>query len=136
MLPPEEARRELVREWLAKADEDIHAARILLAGVGASPAIICFHAQQATEKALKGLLTWRQIAFPKTHSILQLLQSASSVDESAVLSLQEAASLTVYAVHARYPGTPGPVTIAVARQAFDLACRVRAEVMSRLEGML
>lgn len=34
---------------------------------------LCFHVQQAVEKALKGLLVAKGIAFPKTHNIRILI---------------------------------------------------------------
>ena len=42
------------RAWLAKAASDLAAAERLLAAAGPYDAV-CFHAQQACEKALKGV---------------------------------------------------------------------------------
>jgi hypothetical protein len=64
---------EFVRDWLKKADNDLKAAQLLLDAPEAPVDTICFHAQQAAEKVLKGLLTARSIEFPKTHSLLLLL---------------------------------------------------------------
>lgn len=71
MRPPEEVKKEIVRQWLARAEQDMKASEALLA---AEPPFLypsCFHAQQASEKYLKALLTWHQIEFPKTHAIEQ-----------------------------------------------------------------
>ena len=47
------ARKELVKNWLSKARDDLEVAQYLLDGGDGHHAIICFHAQQAAEKAIK-----------------------------------------------------------------------------------
>ena len=65
-MPPEEA----VAEWLALAEADIRAVRILLAADAVNAA--AFHAQQALEKALKGALLASGVRPPRTHDLAQL----------------------------------------------------------------
>lgn len=64
---------------------------------------LCFHAQQAAEKAIKALLIAKEIAFPKTHSIRMLLDLLPPEIEQPP-EVQESAILTDYAVISRYPG--------------------------------
>ncbi|HGJ65477.1 TPA: HEPN domain-containing protein [bacterium] len=48
-----------IKEWLKVAEDDLISAKILL---GNDPPILvtaCFHCQQAVEKSLKALLTWK-----------------------------------------------------------------------------
>ena len=64
---------------------------------------LCFHAQQAAEKAMKAILIAKSVPPPKTHNIrtlLDLLPQEVIVPEE----IEEAASLTDYAVTSRYPG--------------------------------
>jgi HEPN domain-containing protein len=42
-------------EWLRFAHDDLAAARLLLTDIELPARMACFHAQQAAEKALKGL---------------------------------------------------------------------------------
>jgi HEPN domain-containing protein len=81
---------------------------------------LCFHAQQAAEKALKAVLIARGIPFPKTHNIKTLFDL---LPQSIVppLEVQDAASLTDYAVGSRYPGDLEPVTEEEYREAVRLA---------------
>ena len=98
--PEEEVRRGLVGRWVHKANEDVRAAESLLAQ---KPPLLypsCFHSQQAAEKYLKALLTWREVEFPKTHVIGELLDLLATVAESLV----EATALNPYGVEVRYPG--------------------------------
>ena len=73
MRPPEEVLRDLVRDWVGKADLDYRAAERLLQDEERLREIIAFHCQQAAEKYLKGFLVRHQVEFPKTHNVRQLL---------------------------------------------------------------
>jgi HEPN domain-containing protein len=106
-------------DWLLHARSDLALAKIsppedvMLEG-------LCFHAQQAAEKALKALLVSLNLEFPRTHNIgtlLDLLHEAVSVPSE----VEEAASLTDYAVMTRYPGDTEPVDGDEYNQAIGLA---------------
>lgn len=45
---------------------------LILGAHGASLAAACFHAQQPVEKAMKAVLTMRQLAFRRTHDLEEL----------------------------------------------------------------
>ena len=60
MKPPEEVKRDLVRQWLTKAENDLGVARHLAAESGYFTAV-AFHAQQAAEKYLKAFLVEHQV---------------------------------------------------------------------------
>lgn len=60
MKPPEEVKREFVRQWLAKAGADLRASRHLLNGGLEFAASGAFHAEQAVEKALAQLV-WDEV---------------------------------------------------------------------------
>ena len=59
------------RAWLAKADSDLAAARLLLQAHGLAD-IVCFHAQQAVEKLLKAILASSEKPIPRTHNLEEL----------------------------------------------------------------
>ena len=131
MRPPEEARRELVVRWLAKAEDDWRLCHRLVADPSYAEAT-AFHSQQAAEKYLKAFLTWHQVEFPKTHDIRRLLNLAGVQDPSLAEELSDAADLTAYAVEYRYPGEYAPVTTDDAAEAVTIADRVREQVRRRL----
>jgi HEPN domain-containing protein len=64
---------ELARAWLTRANHDLITARQTLLLLDSPTDTPCFHAQQAIEKSLKALLTYRQTVFPRTHDLLRLL---------------------------------------------------------------
>ena len=68
------SRADLVRGWLEKARRDLLTAERGLDSAEPFTDIICFHAQQATEKHLKAYLLWQGIEFPR-HMLLKTLCS-------------------------------------------------------------
>ena len=94
-------------DWLRHARSDLELARIekpenvLLES-------LCFHAQQAAEKALKAALIFVEIDYPKTHNIRTLLDLfPANIDMPE--DIEKSAALTSYAVEFRYPGNTEPI---------------------------
>jgi HEPN domain-containing protein len=114
----------VVREWVAKADNDLKtAAHTLKLGEECPTDTICFHAQQCVEKYLKAYLVLKGVDFPKTHDIERLMALLPR-GTGLPLTVKEQAVLTDYATAARYPGG-GDIPIRDARQAVAIARRVR-----------
>ncbi len=118
----------VVAEWVQKAEEDLLAAkRLLRPKQGCPVSTVGFHAQQRVEKFLKALLTWRQIPFPKTHNIPELVGLLPQ-RLSLKLSAEEQERLTTYATVNRYPGDYPPLTYEQAKAAVQTASRVRQAI--------
>jgi HEPN domain-containing protein len=132
MKPPEEAKRELVAQWLEKAEDDWRLSRRLARDSKSYAEATAFHAQQAVEKYLKAFLTWHQVEFPKTHDIKRLLELANTCDPKLAEELSNAADLTAYAVEYRYLGEYLPVTTDEAASAVGVADHVRDQIRTRL----
>ena len=136
MRPREVVIRELVRQWLAKAEEDLRVAEHL---AGQEPRYlnsICFHSQQAVEKYLKAWLVRHQVEFPKTHDLGRLLSLVGTVDGGLASALDETTALNPYGVESRYPTDLPELTADDARVAVALASRVRAAVDASLAAYL
>jgi len=136
MLPDEAVRKELVRQWLVRANEDLVACRILMGQESLVRSAVGFHAQQAAEKFLKALLTWHQVEFPKTHDVTALLDLVTGFDADLATSLADLDELTHYAVATRYPGDRADLTPEETRGAVGLAERARAVVLAALPSDL
>ena len=96
------AKNELVRGWLVKAERDLASMRVLSRERFFDTAL--YHAQQAAEKAIKGLLLFYGQAFEKTHDIEKLARLGVPFVAELEFHLPEAKLLTPYAVRFRYPG--------------------------------
>jgi HEPN domain-containing protein len=123
---------ELVREWVAKAENDlITAAHTLRLGANCPTDTVCFHSQQCVEKYIKALLVLRATPFPKTHDI-RALGALLPPGLRPKLEGKSQDRLTEYATVRRYPGGGPDIPLPEARQAVALARRVRAEVRRHL----
>ena len=101
--PPEQVAQK-VRQWMAFAEEDLLLARHGLGLAERAPLrLIAYHAQQCAEKYLKAFPVWRQVDFPYTHNIALLLELVA-MQANWADSLMAAATLTPFAITARYPG--------------------------------
>jgi HEPN domain-containing protein len=110
-------------DWLRLADSDLALAEA--ANVkGVLRESLCFHAQQAAEKGLKALLVHHGVTFPYTHDLAQLLTVCAELGIDVPPDLEDVATLTEYAVSARYPGTSEPVDESDYVRAVDLARQV------------
>ncbi len=134
MKPPEQVKQELVRQWLARADEDLETAKFLFDSESYFFTAICFHCLQAAEKYFKAFLTRLQIEFPKTHDLGLLLSIIASADPSLAASLSEVAVLNPYGVEIRYPGDAPEITREDAEEAIGLATRVKEAICLALAG--
>jgi HEPN domain-containing protein len=106
-------------DWLRHAYSDL-----ALAGIMPLPQILleqlCFHAQQAAEKALKAILVAYNITVPRTHN-LRTLFDLLPADVLVPSDIQEVAGLSDYAVASRYPGASEPVEDEEYREAVYMA---------------
>lgn len=125
MTQREQVLRGLVLEWVVKAGADLEACEHLLDGSSVLGGIIAFHAQQAVEKYMKAALTWRQVEFPKTHDLGDLLTLLAVEDASLRDDLWDTVVLTDYGVEVRYPGDLPDVSPEEAREAVRLASHAR-----------
>ena len=91
----------VVSEWVAKAENDLKSAVLILrAGKDCPTDTVCFHAQQVVEKYLKALLTMYAAPFPKTHNVRKLVGTLPAGIQLS-LSPDEQDELTDYATGAR-----------------------------------
>jgi HEPN domain-containing protein len=110
------------QRWLVYAESDLS-----LAAVGRGEKVLlealCFHAQQAAEKALKALLVGRGVDPPLTHNLQSVIELLPA--EFAPPAVAAAADLlSPYAVASRYPGDDEPVTLDERAEAVEAGRRV------------
>ena len=121
----------LAVEWLEKAEGDYATAgRELRARRRPNYDAACFHAQQTAEKYLKAFLQEHRVAFPKTHSLIELLELCLPLDASFELQRDLLVRMDRYAVRYRYPGESADKD--EARQAFRAVKVVRTFVREKL----
>lgn len=95
----------ITREWIARAEDDLLAAQLLLAQPELTN-VVAFHPQQVVEKCLKAALEESGNAAPKTHSLTRL-QSLIESHVSVVVERDMLDRLEAIYIAARYPGEMG-----------------------------
>jgi HEPN domain-containing protein len=108
------------QEWLARARGDLALARAPLPP-GGFYEDLCFHAQQAPEKALKAVYLHGGWTFRYVHDLEELITGLRQNGLRVPEAVEDAVVLTSYAFEARYPGLAEPVSEEEYRQALELA---------------
>jgi HEPN domain-containing protein len=116
----EAERRAEARRWLRYAREDLQAAEALLDRQPCVPRHICWLAQQGAEKALKAVLVFLQVDFPRSHD-LDALRNLAPPGWQVSEMHPDLAMLSEWAVEARYPGDWPEATEEDARTALQQA---------------
>ncbi len=132
-MAPEDARLQDVQAWLSKAALDLRAAaHEVSAPEEGLWGDVMFHAQQATEKAMKAFLAWHDVPVRKTHNLEELGRLCVGLDATLGKLADEAAPLTEYAWRFRYPGESDEPVREEAEQALAVARDVYESIVTRL----
>ena len=94
---------EIVREWIAKGDEDFEFARINLIEDSPFFAQICFHFHQSAEKYLKAYIVAHELEFRKTHELTMLVKICHSGETSIEQLKEDCEYLNTFYIETRYP---------------------------------
>jgi HEPN domain-containing protein len=122
----------VVVQWAQKAENDLTTASHTVRLRKNCPTdTVCFHAQQCVEKYLKALLVLNDIEFGRTHHVSALL-TLLPPSIRPPMTPEEQERFTEYAVTTRYPGDYDPIMREEAKQAVQIARRVRNQVRRRL----
>jgi HEPN domain-containing protein len=111
-------------EWLTHALSDLKLGKLGQKNKGILRQQICFHAQQAAEKAFKAVLLYRKVDFPLTHDIEELMDIFDKAGILLPSDFQNAGTLTPYAVETRYPGYWDQITAKEVKEAISLAEKI------------
>lgn len=101
-MPPEGIQPGTPEDWLRHARSDLALARAGMSDDDVLVETLCFHTQQAAEKAVKAVLVHVGAELARTHDLgrlIEMLPSKIAVTDE----VRAAAILTDYAVVTRYP---------------------------------
>ena len=128
-MPPEHDPERDPKEWLKRARSNLALSTSDTPGVLLED--LCFGAQQATEKALKGLLAQRGAPIPYIHDVGDLLHRLEETGLEVPASIWDAEELTPFAVVTRYPWVES-----VSRQQHERAVELARAVVEWVEERL
>jgi len=118
------------QEWVEKAEGDLKVARREDQTTDPVYDAVCFHAQQCAEKYLKALLEERNIAYPRIHDLIVLLNLSGGLIPELDPLEPRLAHLSVFGIASRYPGVSADRQ--AAEEAMTTAEAVRTAVRVKL----
>ncbi len=130
-MPPDARSREVAGEWLRRARSDLVLAK-QPKPEGVFWEDLCFHAEQAAEKAIKAVMVLERIDFPRTHDVSELLGLLTRAGHSVPADVLIAETISDYATVTRYPGNRQPVS----EEEYRWAISVAEDVVRWAEGVI
>ncbi len=127
------ADRQIVEEWINKADEDLAFAKANLEQGLEFYSQICFHFHQAVEKYLKSYIIAKGLDFRKIHNLIDLLQICGQTEEDFNRFYDEAELLNPFYIGTRYPDFVITFSKSRAEQALQAAEEIALFVKSKLQ---
>lgn len=128
-----QADKEILHQWLEKAEHDLIAASLIIESNPVILDIACFHCQQAVEKFLKAFLFFNDQEISKTHNLDLLLKNCSAIDNDFLLI--EVKDLENFAVRTRYPYEYVAPSLPETKEYYLIALSVKELVIEKM-GML
>ena len=113
--------REVAFLLLGKARADLSAARLLANDASQDDGVVGFHAQQATEKAIKAVLAERELEIPRTHDLGYLLELVARSGIHVPTDPDQVVWLNPWAVTMRYDELQSPLDRCAALHSAELA---------------
>lgn len=117
-------------EWIDKAEGDWKVAQREKQDANPVWDAVAFHAQQCAEKYLKAFLEERNIPFPKTHNLVELLNLSGGLLTDLDALKAQLTHLSTFGIAARYP------SIRADQQAAEEAMRTAEQVRRVIRAKL
>lgn len=132
-MPPEKPVPGSPVDWLVRSRSDLAMAKAPLPQ-GVLYEDLCFHAQQAAEKAIKAVYRAHGLEFRYTHDLADLLNGLQGAAVEVPPDVLDAIDLTEFAGEARYPRIAEPTTESEYRRSLVVAEAVVRWAEATVEG--
>lgn len=122
----------VVKLWFKKANSDLKNIENNLKSNGPPTDTICFHAQQAIEKYIKGALIYFGKHITKTYDLVNLLTAITEYISELEDLEDEFHEITRYGVEVRYPDIFYEPSLEEAKEAYKTALKVKEVVLRKI----
>lgn len=122
-----------VKDWFLRADDDLLLIKTMLKENSFSPNPLCFHAQQAAEKYLKGFLAHNDLHVRKIHDLEVLMEDCIKIDESFGKLRGAIKSLNRFYIESRYPDDYIQFSPDDAKQANKAAKEIKKFILDKIK---
>lgn len=124
---------EYVKSWFMRADDDLKLIEVLLKEKTPLPNPICFHAQQAGEKYLKGFLAYNDLHVRKIHALEILIEDCINANQSLEELRSSTNFLDQFYIESRYPDNYIEFSLEQAKEGYESAKRIKEFVLSKIK---
>jgi len=125
--------REVVLEWIQKAENDFLAVEILMRAETCPLDVLCFHCQQTAEKYMKAILVERQKRVRKIHDLQALLDECLDLAPELESVSGDILDLQSYGPEVRYPGWPD-ISVDDLPRVMQMMERIRRQIRGYFES--
>lgn len=122
----------IVKLWFKKAQSDFRTIENNFKSDDPPTDAICFHAQQAIEKTLKGTLIYFGEHISKTHDLVSLLTNISKHIPELKKFENDLDEISHFGVEVRYPDIFYEPSLEEAKKASQIAYKVKELVLSKI----
>jgi len=122
----------VVKKWLTIARGDLKMAYLSVTHDKNLTEQTCFHAQQCVEKSLKAFLVFKNVNFPKTHSIEYLYSNCKELDKD--FENLRTGNLSLYAIESSSPKDFTNPSYEEATESYDIAKEVLFFMVKKLDS--
>ena len=129
-----EETKQYIRQWIAKAADDLIVIEKLTQFEVVATSAVCFHCQQVVEKYLKAYLIANGVEIRKTHNIEFLLAECEEFD--ADFGGIDPKDLNDFGVDVRYPGDIYSPSIEETLEHKQIALEVKELVERKLKNLI
>jgi len=126
--------KKFIKDWIAKANEDLLVINRLTERSIIATSAICFHCQQLVEKILKAYLIANGKEIKKTHNIEFLLSECADFDNE--FDEINPKNLSDFGVEVRYPGDMYLPSESEAIEYKQLAIEIKDLVTAKIEKFI
>ncbi len=124
--------QQIIKEWIAKADEDMGFSKAALVDNLEFYLQICFYVHQAIEKYLKAYILANELGFEKIHDLMKLLQICAQKDEEFNNFFETVKLVNPFYIGTRYPDFIIEVNKSQAENALNLTEQIANFVKEKL----
>lgn len=129
-----EETKQYIRQWIAKAADDLIVIEKLTQFEVVATSAVCFHCQQVVEKYLKAYLIANGVEIRKTHNIEFLLAECEEFDTD--FGSIDSKDLNDFGVDVRYPGDIYSPSIEETLEHKQIALEVKELVERKLKNRI
>ncbi|MBN2547258.1 MAG: HEPN domain-containing protein [Spirochaetes bacterium] len=126
-------KNDLVKRWFHKVSNDLKNIENNLKTNDSPLDTVCFHAQQAIEKYMKGALIYFGKEISRTHDLIKLLNDLKDYIPDLAAFANDLENINVFGVEIRYPDFFYDPTLEETKKSYETAKRIKDIILNKVK---